>query len=386
VKIGDAYMGQIPLSVFFILLLALLIVGCKYAKKGNFHESFLSLLEMKKLQGFAAMGVILHHVTQIVTQYGKYDKGLINVMVDAGVFCTALFFFCSGYGLVNSFLYKENYLKGFLRKRLPAILVPFYVCNLLFIVVSLVAGARPKMWELLLYLSGIVMLNDQMWFIVELAVLYVVFYLLFRRCETKSLPLGRMAFVLVVMTAVSLLLGHDGLPDSKGLWFFGEWWYNTTWAFFVGMSVAKFKDNVITFAKKWYKLLLSGMLVLFVGLYMATTYMLGHAGYWMEWPGHRGYLEKVLTFGVQCPTVIVFVLLLFLISMKVQFGNRILTFLSVVAIEVYLLQNIFITYLRPFLQIDFLFFIGVYACTILMAVAVHWLDQKIIKWLQGSKQ
>lgn len=75
----------------------MLLAGCKKATKGTFHENFLGYSVMKGLQGFAALGVILHHVTQIVTRYGQFDKGLINVMNDAGVFFTALFFFCSGF-------------------------------------------------------------------------------------------------------------------------------------------------------------------------------------------------------------------------------------------------------------------------------------------------
>ncbi len=377
-------MEQIPLSVFLVLLLGLLILGYRKASKDAFHEDFLDHSVMKGLQGFAAMGVILHHVTQIVTQYGSHDRGIINVMNDAGVLFTALFFFCSGYGLVSSLLHKEDYLKGFLRKRLPAVLVPFYVCNWLFIIASVLAGARPKPLELVLYISGLVLLNDQMWFIVELAILYVVFYLCYRKRKEDSLSLWKMAAVLVVMTVVSLLLGHDGLPDSQGLWFYGEWWYNTTWTFFVGMLIAKHKDAVVESVKKKYKRVLAGIAVLFAVLYPLTIIMLRSVGYWREWPGHPGYLEKLLTLFVQAPTVIVFVLLLFLISMKVQFGNRVLAFLGTIALEMYLVQNIFITYLRPFIKVELLFYIGVYACTIVMAIVVHWVDQKIIRGIQRA--
>lgn len=122
-------MEKVGLAVFFILLWGVLLAGCKKAPKGTYHENFLGYSVMKGLQGFAALGVILHHVTQTVTGYGQHDKGIINVMNDAGVFFTALSFFCSGYGLVTSFLQKDNYLNGFLKKRLPAVLVPFLVCN-----------------------------------------------------------------------------------------------------------------------------------------------------------------------------------------------------------------------------------------------------------------
>ena len=374
------------LAAYLGLLIIVLVWGCKIAKKGTFHEDFLSYSIVKGLQGFAALAVILHHVTQEVTQYGKYDKGLINIFVDAGVLFTGMFFFFSGYGLIVSLMEKENYLKGFLKKRLPAVVVPFYVCNLLFIIVNLVMGRRVKPLELAGYVSGVVMWNDQMWFIVELAVLYVAFYFVFRKRKLDASALGRMAFFILVMNIVSLLLGHDGLPETKGLWFFGEWWYNTTWLFFIGMLVAKYNDKVVSFAKKHYKWLLPLGIVLFAVLSYATGWMLKNVGYWLEYPGHRGYLEKLVTFLVQCPMVIVFVLTLILLSMKVQFKNKVLSFLGVFALEMYLLQNIFITKLTHVIDNDMLFFTAVYAGTIALAFVVHKVDVRLLKLFIKEKK
>lgn len=376
---------QIPLSVFIIMLIFVLVIGCKKADKGEVHEDFLDYSIVKGLQGFAALGVILHHVTQEVTQYGRYYKGTINVFVDAGVLFTGLFFFFSGYGLFLSLMKKEEYLKGFIRNRLPAVIVPFFVCNLLFITVNLIMGRQVKPLELLLYVTGIVMWNDQMWFIVELAVLYIVFYLVFRKRKSNEAALRKMAVCILCMNVISLLLGHDGLPETKGLWFFGEWWYNTTWLFFIGMLIAKYKDNIMSFVKKYYYLLLPAGILLFMALHKATTWMLANVGYWMEYPGHRGYLEKLLTFLVQCPMVIVFDLTFLLLSMKIQFKNRILSGLGVITLEMYLLQNIFITKLTYVIDNDVWFFIAVYAATIVLAFVVHKLNQWLIEVMKKKR-
>ena len=370
---------QLPLSVFMAFLVLVLVLGCKIAKKGEFHEDFMEYSVVKGLQGFAALGVILHHVTQEVTQYGRYHKGAINVFVDAGVLFTGLFFFFSGYGLIVSLKNKENYLNGFLKKRLPAVVVPFYVCNLLFIIVNLVMGSKVKLLELIGYLSGLIMWNDQMWFIVELAILYVIFYLCFRKRKSEKSALIKMAVCILLMNVISLLLGHDGLPDTKGLWFFGEWWYNTTWMFFIGMVIAHNQEKILAFVKKNYKWLLPLGIVLFIGLHKGTTWMLSHVGYWLEYPGHPGYLEKLSTFLVQGTMVIVFDLTFVLLTMKVQFKNKVLAFLGVIALEMYLLQNIFITKLTHIINNDALFFVAVYACTILLAFFVHKLNQLIIR-------
>lgn len=103
------------LAIYLVVLLFVLVWGCKKAEKDTFHEDFLSYPVVKGLQGFAALSVVLHHVTQDVTQYGSINKGIINVFVDAGVLFTGLFFFCSGYGLIASLKSKEDYLTGFLK-------------------------------------------------------------------------------------------------------------------------------------------------------------------------------------------------------------------------------------------------------------------------------
>ena len=365
-------MNNIPLSIYLLFLLILLVAGCKLAKKKTFHEDFLDYPAMKSLQGFVAMAIILHHVTQTVTQYGQFNKGLINILVDAGVLFTGLFFFSSGYGLMTSLLQKENYLEGFLRKRLPAIIVPFFICNWLFIIVNLATGYSVKPLELVAYITGIVLMNDQMWFIVELAFLYIAFYLIFKNRKSDTKALVAMAVFIAIMTSVSLLLGHDNLPGTLGKWFYGEWWYNTTWLFFVGLVVAKNKEKLVEFAKKNYAWLMPTMLVAFVILSVGATFVLYSFGYYTS-----SYLHKLITDIAQFVMVTSFVLTFLLITMKIRFSNPVLSFLGKRTLEIYLLQNIFITKLRPIMGNDLLFYLGVYVGTIFLAVGVYWIDKKI---------
>lgn len=371
-------MKNIPLSIYLLFLLVLLILGCKLAKKKTYHEDFLDYSVMKGIQGFAAMAIILHHLTQTVTQYGQYNKGLINILVDAGVLFTGLFFFCSGYGLMTSLLEKDNYLNGFIRKRLPTIVVPFFICNWLFIAVNLATGYSAKPLELVAYISGFVLMNDQMWFIVELAVLYIAFYLIFRKRKSHKKALIIMAIFIALMTVVSLLLGHDNLPSTLGLWFHGEWWYNTTWLFFIGLLVAKYKEKIVGFAKGNYSWLLPVMIVLNALISIAATYMLHSFGYYTG-----SNLDKLITVVAQSAMVVMFVMSFFLITMKLRFKNPVLDFMGKRALEIYLLQNIFITKLHPIIENDLLFYLAVYVSTILLAIGVNWIDQKVIAKLRG---
>jgi len=378
-------MTQTPLSIYMIFLLLLLIAGCKIARRKEFHEDFLSYPIVKGLQGFAAMAVILHHVTQDVTQYGRYDRGAIGLFNDIGVLFTGMFFFFSGYGLIVSVLEKKDYLKGFLGKRLPAVIIPFYVCNLLFVAVRYMTGYKADSSQWITYISGGILMNDQMWFIVELAFLYVGFFFIFRKRKSDASALLWMAVYIALLTGGSLLLGHDKLSGTLGLWFHGEWWYNTTWLFFLGMLVAKNKDKLVSFAKKNYIWLLPVEILATVGLYWGTMYMFGAAGYYRESATNPGYWEKLLTASVQTAFVATFVITILLITMKLQFKNRALSFLGTIALETYLIQNIFIVNFTKEIKNDFLFFLAVYIATIFTAYVVHLINQWLLHKVTGKK-
>ena len=373
------FFDKIPLSVYLLLLLLLLLFGVKKAGKGQFFDNFLDLDISKGLQGFTAVAIILHHMIQKITNYGQYDKGVVGIMNDVGVLLTGIFFFFSGYGLYTSFRNKENYLDGFLKKRLPAVLIPFYMTNTIFLLASLALGYKMTVGEFFVYLSGFVLLNSQMWYIVEIIILYLAFYLIFRLIKKQKVALSVMALFILVMTVITLFRGHDKTYACGGAWFKGEWWYNSTWTFFVGMVIARYKEPVIAFVKKYYKVLLPVGTVLFLVMHAATVYMLSHVGYWKEWDGYPGYKEKFLTWLVQGPTVIVFVLTLLMLTMKIQFHNGLLRFLGKIAIELYLIHNIFILYLPKVIKNEFLYILCVYAGGILLATVIHFADSRLIK-------
>lgn len=374
------------LSIFLVLLFAILIWGVKGSKKREFHEDAFSLRITKGIQGFCAVGIMLHHMAQTITDNGKIDRGIINYLCDIGVFLVGIFFFCSGYGLYTSLKSKPDYLKGFFRKRLPTILVPFYVGNTIFVLTAMLFGTRFKTSELISLLTGWVLLNTQLWYIVEIFILYIVFYLLFRLSKGR-LPYILMGVFVVGFMGCSLLLGHDFKTVSGGAWLRGEWWYNGVFLFFIGITFARYYDSLMKNIKKYYPIWLFVSLVGSGVFYALTIQMLKTKGYWMEWDGYPGYLEKVQTLACQLPMVIFMVMAFFLITMKLQFRNKVLDFLGKISLELYIIHNLFIINLKNNIRIkdDFIFILSVYIMSISLAVLLYAFDQKIISLLTGRK-
>ena len=229
------------LCVYPIVLIVLLLIGTKLAPKGTVYEDFYTLETAKVLQGTAAVGIILHHLVQEVTDYGAVWKGLMTHMNYMGILFTSVFFFSSGYGLLKSYKTKQDYLEGFLEKRIPSVLIPFFVSNLIYFFAYGVYGGRiHRVTDAVTSLVGFTLLNTNTWFLVEIMLFYVVFYVLFKRMKKCGYALWSMVGFVFLTLVISLLLGHDK-SEINGHWFMGEWWYNSTVVFVVGMLVAKYE-------------------------------------------------------------------------------------------------------------------------------------------------
>lgn len=365
--------------VFYSALAVILLLGVQMKGKGVWHEDALSLPVSKGILGFCAVGIMLHHMSQTIYFAGE-DAGILMFMVDIGVCFVGVFFFFSGYGLYSSLRDKPNYLHGFLLKRLPVIVIPFYMCNFVFIAGAALGGYSFQKGELLPYLTGYTLMNTQMWYIVEIFFLYLLFYLVFKLIKKKGAACLVYGIALCALTVGSLLLGHDNKTVSGGAWFYGEWWYNATMLLWIGMLFARYEKPILTFCRKYYGFVLTIDVLLTCFFYTRTMQALQTKGYWREWEGYPGYAEKFQTLAVQLPFIFFFVLFLILLTQKIQFKNKILSFLGEISLELYLVHNVFIMYLP--VKNRFWFILAVYAAGIAAAALLHAVDKRLIELLK----
>ena len=397
------------------LLAILLFWGAKLAKRGEFFDDYTSLKTAKCIQGFAAVGVIIHHLAQRFSNFAAIQMPL-TVFNDMGFYLVSIFFFFSGLGLIKSLLEKEDYLDGFLWKRLITLLVPFYLINLTYILANILIGHQPyPLGHFLSDLLGVTLVTGDGWYPVTATLLYIEFYFLFKPVKTKWI--GFTALVVFVFSyLVFLVTGFTWYPMiAVGLYiafyllfrfvkkewvsyaalsafvvgycafvilmrhgdgsrlFQGEWWCNSTPAFVLGMLWARFEKPITDFAKKNYAWLTPLSLVLAVGGWFVNIYALNNISYWMEYPGHPGYVEKFTCLGIQAIAAPLFVIAILLIGMKLKVGNKALAFLGGLTLEIYLIQRHFISlfYDMRLIRNEFLCTLAVIACSILAAWLIH---------------
>ena len=376
-KANDGFFSKLKqfnfsLWIFMVPLLFILCSNMTVAKNyGEWHEDSMDLSHSKEILGFMAVFIVIHHLVQHI---GAQNAGVIGFLENFGVCFVGMFFFYSGYGLVVSYKSKNNYLKGFLKKRLPSVLVPFYVCIIIFIIYDIVLEKKSVGINTLWQLVGWVLINDHMWYIVEIVILYVIFRIVFGLIKNEKVAFAIMGVLTLAMICISLLLGHG---DK---WFQGEWWYNSTAIFYIGMLIGANKNKFSAFVKKYFKILVPILLVGFLTLFKCTEYMLEKHGYWSEYNEislSQSIADKFMTLGVQLPMIMLFVFFVIVLGFKIKCDNAVLRYFGKISLELYLIHNLFIRAYKGISGAG-IFWTLVLISSLISATLIHYLVEFIL--------
>lgn len=372
---------KIVLNIYPILLLVMTFFGAKRAKKGEVAGDFLSLSQSKLIQGFACVAIIIHHLTQQITEYGYVDKGFITIFNYIGILFTALFFFFSGYGLIASVYTKDNYMKSFPVKRFPTVLIPFWIINILgFLLVTLAYGAKYTLVEALSDIFGYTLINSNGWFIVEIVFIYIFFYVLFSLIKNKDVAMVLLTIAVILLIVYSYFQGHD--QGTKSHWFKGEWWFNSTITFVFGMVYARFKDGLTEFINKHYKTVMMITIVLFLITLYESIINVMRFGYYMDIAVGIGKYGKLITLISQMAVCLVSTMLVLLLNMKITIGNKVLKYISGMSVELYLIHGFFVHNIFESMRMgDVTRFAVVLAssiaCTAVISPTIRWIVKKV---------
>lgn len=343
-----------------LITIAILVVGSKFPGfgKDKFNDDFLSLDSTKSLRGLAAMGVILHHISQ---EQAFQKAGALTFFVNLGPQLVSIFFFCSGYGLLKSLEEKPDYLNTFMKKRvLLGIVIPYYVNIILLGAYYLIIGQKfePRQWGT--NILGITMMNPYAWFPVVLTLLYITFYIVFKNVGRKEIGIFIMLFAVMAQGLLFCHIGHfawwagkegwwfTGLAfapwwmQEKVTWFHGEWWVNSSIGLLVGMVYAYKEQKIVAFFKKNYAFkLLAALIFCEVFHLLSRTIQMG-IGYYTEWqPGiGPGIADKIITYAATIPQIISFDVVVFLVMMKFLTRNKVTAFFGKYSLDTYLMNYI----------------------------------------------
>jgi membrane-bound acyltransferase YfiQ involved in biofilm formation len=324
----------------YVALPVILLWGAKFSGK-RFNDGFLSLEQTKAIQGFLAICIMLHHIAQKtcaswIQPQTRIVHGL-DMFVPIGYLLVSVFLFFNGYGVYKSYHTKENYLEGFIKKRILPVVLALYTTTVIFFIARLLVGEKMDAKQVILYLTSIQLCNPNTWYVIVLPFFYLAFYFSFKFIKKDGLAvLATTAFVVLYM-----LLGTK--IDHNDYWIRGEWWYNCVFLFPVGIIFAKFEDKIIPHLKKHYWVYLVAALLLFYPLYIYSGFICNIFGYYGDnWGAPDTVFRRRVSLLSQVFLTTEFVFTVLLINMKVAFGNKFLKFMGTITLEFYLIHGLYV--------------------------------------------
>ncbi len=372
--------------ICIILLGTLLLAGV--SRRSSDEASFFDRVSTKEFRGFLAV-FIMFHQTVVILRYAGIDTGALEFFYYYGILAVAFFFFCSGFGLIKRRMTDENYIKGFMRRRIFTVLVPFFICNYIYLTEALLSniriGAHFGFGAVICSFFGIFLVNNQMWFAVEIMLLYIAFRIIFAKVKKPLTGILIMTGVVIAMVVIGILSGHSG-SQSMSYWFKGEWWYNTILMFPLGMLYAYKEDTINKAVRKAFIPLLAAFSVLLIVMDIVHRKLMDKSIYWTEFDGAPHPLLDKLT-GLSQETVfeLVFLVLIVTIMSALRFSNPVLRFLGKISLEIIMLNYLMIGKL---LFLYYRYGIAVYlsaviAGTVLISSAVYIIKNLVLERRSG---
>lgn len=286
------------ISIFLILL-----YDIKIFKFKEYNLNPLSLNNSNAMKGLAAVVVVLHHVSQRID-----NPGYLFLFRYVGYLSVSLFFFYSGYGLMKSYESKRNYLDGFWMNRMPKIIIPFILSNILFLLIHIVlVGTKFSVYDIFSYILGIRLIDSYKWYIIAIVIFYIGFYFLFKYYNRNKAILG--IFLLITCYSFACrLLGKE------------SWWYNVAYCFLIGIIFGAYYKSIFSIIRKKYIIVTLGMSLIFISTFVLNVF--------------KGNIF-ILAISSSC-----FVLVCICLLMKFDIGNKVINLLGNISYEIYLVHRI----------------------------------------------
>ncbi|MBO4705828.1 MAG: acyltransferase [Spirochaetaceae bacterium] len=316
-------------------------------------ENYLSKQNSDCLKGIFAFFVITHHLYQ---SSNLINGGALAVILQAlGYLSVAVFFFLSGYGLMYSFIIKgDGYISNFIKKRI----LPFWCIELLlafiYFVVLVSLDQMPDTFDVIRTLLNLIgktiIING--WYLQVQMFLYLLFFIVFKMLKKYQIP------IIFVCCLGFCFVGYFCYLMST--------WYESVFAFSLGLFIAKHQKKFDATAEKKWWLKTVGLLLIFGFMFVASL---------LAPVSIIKLIAKILS-------SVVFSLLVIFVIKKIKINCWITRFFGRISLEVYVLQGIFLLLFHSaYINITngWFFCLAAFGSTVFASLLFHPIVKKIYK-------
>lgn len=225
-------------------------------------HSIISQTNSLTLKAVACVVIVVHHYT--LYQGNPHDNLAQEFLtLVCGYIVVALFFFLSGYGLMESEKRKKITIRTFLKRRLCRVYIPFVFTNVLLVVVLLCIGNYSASYKIILaHIFGFELIDSVTWF-VPVTLLFYFFVLLLSELQKRFCKALAMAGLCLLYIISSIILFD--IPFYA---------YVSTPAFPLGYIASLYSQEICQGIKGTFRVVL---LILCVGAFaLLSLAMMGH--------------------------------------------------------------------------------------------------------------
>lgn len=333
---------------FYILVMLLYLQRIRNEKR---EEDYLSRDKAMRIRGVMAMGIVLHHMSEI-TMAGR----VFPLLQHMGYLLVSLFFFFSGYGLMASYRQKgTKYLQQFWKNKILYIFLIYLWISVAYAIVKFLMGIEmtPRIFAIS-FINGSPVANYS-WYIIVQLLLYIVFWGAFSIKRVSN----KIKILIVLMLEVIMAVIFHQLSYSVI-------WYMSNFAFVVGIWWAEEKEQIDLFVDKhWFlsEVVALGSFALFSGLPLIANKFWG--------------MDEEVRLVCRIISSTVFVLFVIILMKKFTFKEGVWDFLGEISMEIYLVHGLIIILLKKITSNNIIWTILTIILSIALACVVNWINNCI---------
>lgn len=335
-------------SLIPLFLMGVIFYGSKSVMDDSF---FMSKSYGNFLKGLCAVIVVLFHFPQ------SYQNPLQHFLGGFAFVAVTIFFLFSSYGMQLNVDHNPSYLHLFWKKRLLGLLCPVFVVNIFFFFLHFLFFKIVDL-EILYHVDEYVIV------LLQYCLCFYVINYLYKKAVIRSFWQGDA--LLIAGVIVSSLIVVYSLPSNSPS---GEnYWYVERYGLIWGLLLFRYFPNIV----QWLNVSrnIKSIIVLITSIFILTAYhSLKHNGI-----GYR-YIFEILS-------ALFIVLLVFLLTQRKVYGNKVSIFLGSVSYEIYLSHRYvmeIILNITPSLSSGF-FITLVVLTTVLFSFVAHLFCKRLLSY------
>lgn len=339
------------MNIIFLAFVIVFFIGAEFHFK-DINNEYISHRQTQCINGFFVLIVFIQHFKGYV-KLGDYDMIYNYIANWSGQLLVVPFLFFSGYGIMLSITKKgKPYVDTILTKRFPKIWIHFALAIVLFIITNLIMRKTFPPLKLILTFLGWDSIGNSNWYIFDTLILYILTFLSFRFVG-KNRRLG--LFIMALLTSAFVIAMSRFKPG---------YWYNTVIAYLLGMIFATVESS--------FKKIMSSEILNYI---IFTTFGIIIISLAVNDKAKLTSYEVFVTAGT---------VLLLALSLKVRFGNPILSFLGKYVFEIYILQRIPMILLQSYIPQKYIYFAVCFASTLVLSFLFRFIEKPFDKLIDGQ--